>query len=611
MVDFGDNYWTNGKKRVEGVDISAKDLGISMGIGDPWTSIKTAVTAGASHVELGFMGMQKGSLSSPTSVTPEIIGKTKREDIRQFAKINNVTLSTHASANVMGFAGLREDRFDDNAAAQAVYEVKRAIDFAADTAEGGAVVVHTGEFPRPICESSEEFKAYKEENKKAMWGLVDKNGKIKTMLTRDYTVPVVQWEEKNGIKTPKINKETGDYVYEDMSYQQFLDKADKTGVPAEKLFFKEFMTKERLRASAEKKRWETMADETKKQYEMVKKMQDSVTDLTKKDKEAADYAAMRYAEQLHMAPPKETPEEYREFLNNPQKFLNKATEKIKKEISYAYENSAAAARQEREIDLEIGNEEKGIKDGSIQTLKEFASKKSAGNIAQLGMYAYQVEKDKKLKTPLYIAPENVFPESYGSHPQELRTIIKESRTAMVEMLKEKKVSEDEATKIAAEHIKATFDIGHANTWRKYFQGSDEEFKTWFIKQAKQLLQEGIIGHVHIADNFGYYDEHLTPGEGNVPVEEFMKEVVKAGLKDKMVIEPGAQGEGESIYGSMFGAWAKVANSPIYRVGNIDRSWSDVQGSYFGATHTPRYMTGGYLVNPKSEEDNWWSGTPIE
>ena len=74
------------------------------------------------------------------------------------------------------------------------------------------------------------------------------------------------------------------------------------------------------------------------------------------------------------------------------------------------------------------------------------------------------------------------------------------------------------------------------------------------------MQEGIIGHVHIADNFGYYDEHLTPGEGNVPVEEFMKEVVKAGLKDKMVIEPGAQGEGESIYGSMFGAWAKVANS---------------------------------------------------
>lgn len=610
MVDFGNDYWSSGKKRIEGVDIAARDIGISMGIGDPWTSIKTAVTAGASHVELGFMGMQKGSLSSPTSVTPEIIGKSKREDIRQFAKINKVTLSTHASANVMGFAGLREERFDDNAAAQAVYEVKRAIDFAADTAEGGPVVIHTGEFPRPICESSKEFLSHKDEQKKALWGLVDKNGRIKTMLTRDYTVPVVEWEEKDGVQVPKRDPKTGEYVYKNMSYQEFVDEAKKTGEPPEKLFFKKFMEKEKLRASAEKKRWETMAEEYKKQYEMVKKMQDSVADLAKKDKEAADYAAMRYAEQVGVAPHKESPEEYRKFLNNPQEYLAKATEKIKKEISYAYENSAAAGRQEKEVELEIGNKEKGV-EGNIKTLKEYALEKSAKNIAELGMYAYQVEKDKKLKKPMFIAPENVFPEQYGSHPDELREIIIQSRKEMVKKLKEKKVSEEEAKKIAAEHIKATFDIGHANTWRKYFQGNDKEFKEWFIKKSRQLLQEGIIGHVHIADNFGYYDEHLTPGEGNVPIEEFMKEVVKAGLKDKMVVEPGAQGEGESIYGSMFGAWAKVASSPIYRVGNIDRSWTDVSGSYFGHTHTPRYMTGGYLINPQNQEENWWSGTPIE
>lgn len=610
MVDFGNDYWSSGKKRVEGVDIAARDIGISMGIGDPWTSIKTAITAGASHVELGFMGMQKGSLGSPTSVTPEIIGKSKREDIRQFAKINKVTLSTHASANVMGFAGLRENRFDDAAAAQSVFEVKRAIDFAADTAEGGPVVIHTGEFPRPICVAGEEFLAHKEEQKKAMWGLVDKSGQIKTMLTRDYTVPVVDWEEVNGVKQPKKDAQ-GNYVYKNMSYDEFVKEGEKTGEAPELLFYKSFMEKERLRASAEKKRWENSADEGKKQYEMVKKMQESVADLAKKDKEAADYAAMRYAEQLHMAPPKETPEEYREFLDNPQKFLNKATDKIKKEISYAYENSAAAGRQEREIDLQIGNKEKGIENGEMQTLKDFALKKSAQNIAELGMYAYQVEKDKKLKKTMFIAPENVFPEQYGSHPQELRDIIIKSREAMVEKLKEKKVSEEEATKIAAEHIKATFDIGHANTWRKYFQGSDADFKKWFIKQSKQLLQEGIIGHVHIADNFGYYDEHLTPGEGNVPIEDFMKEVVKAGLKDKMVVEPGAQGEGETIYGSMFGAWAKVASSPIYRVGNIDKNWTDVSGSYFGQTHTPRYMTQGYLINPQDNEGNWWSGTPIE
>ena len=98
---------------IEKVDISTKDVGISMGIGDPWVNIKTAVHAGASHVELGFMGAGKGSVNNPTGVTPEIIGKDKREDIRQFAKINRVNVSTHASANIAGFTGLTQRGFSE------------------------------------------------------------------------------------------------------------------------------------------------------------------------------------------------------------------------------------------------------------------------------------------------------------------------------------------------------------------------------------------------------------------------------------------------------------------------------------------------------------------
>jgi len=611
MVDFNTNYWhAMQEKPIEQINLSAKDIGISMGIGDPWTSIKTAITAGASHVELGFMGMQKGTVSSPTGVTPEIIGKNKREDIRQFAKINKVTLSTHASANVIGFAGLREDRFDDSVAQQAVYEVKRAIDFAADTTDGGPVVVHTGEFPRPICEAGKEFLAHKDEQKKAMWGLVDKNGKMRTMLTRDYTVPRVKMKEENGVMVPEVDKK-GEYVVEELSFEMFQQQAKKEGVPAEKLFFKEFMEKERLRASAERKRWENQGNEYKKHYDVLKKMEDSIQALAKKNPEAAIYTAKQYAREKGIAPSIESEEEYDDFKKNPLKFIEKHRDHLKKEISYSYENSVAAARQEREIELEIGNREKGIP-GTIKTLREYAEEKSAGNIADLGMYALEVEKKKGLKNPLFIAPENVFPEQFGSHPEELRDLILKSRKAMEEKLVEqKKMSREKAKQVAEDHIKATFDIGHANTWRKYFQGSDEDFKKWFKKQTKELLDKKIIGHVHIADNFGYYDEHLAPGQGNAPIEDFIKQVTKAGLKDKMIVEPGAQGEGESIYGSMFSAWAKVASSPIYRVGNISRSWTDIDSSYFGATHTPRYMTGGYLVNPKSEEDNWWSGTPIE
>ncbi len=611
MVDFGTDYWhPMQEKPTEQISLGTKDIGISMGIGDPWTSIKTAVTAGASHIELGFMGMQKGTISSPTGVTPETIGKAKREDIRQFAKINKVTLSTHASANVIGFAGLREDRFDDSVAQQAVYEVKRAIDFAADTAEGGPVVVHAGEFPRPICEAGKEFLAHKDEQKKAMWGLVDKNGKIRTMLTRDYTVPRVKMKEDKGVMIPEVD-EKGDYIYEELSYEKFKEEAKEKGVPAEKLFFKEFMEKERLRASAERKRWENQGSEIKNKYDILKRMEDSIQALAKKDAEAARFAAKEYAKQHGLAPSMDSEEEYAEFNKNPSKFIEKAREHLKKEISYSYENSVAAGRQEKEIELEIGNREKGIP-GTIKTLREYAEEKSAGNIADLAMYAMEVEKKKGLKKPLFIAPENVFPEQFGSHPEELRDLILKARKAMEDKLvAQKNMSKEKAKEAAEEHIKATFDIGHANTWRKYFQGSDADFKKWFMKQTKELMEKKIIGHVHITDNFGYYDEHLAPGQGNAPIEDFIKEVTKMGLKDKMVVEPGAQGEGESIYGTMFSAWAKVASSPIYRVGNISRNWTDIDSSYFGATHTPRYMTGGYLVNPKSEEDNWWSGAPIE
>ena len=76
MVQFNTDYW-NGmeEKPLEKLDLRAKDVGISMGIGDPWVNLKTAVTAGASHVELGFMGVGKGSISQPTTVTPGAIGK--------------------------------------------------------------------------------------------------------------------------------------------------------------------------------------------------------------------------------------------------------------------------------------------------------------------------------------------------------------------------------------------------------------------------------------------------------------------------------------------------------------------------------------------------------
>ncbi len=35
-------------------------------------------------------------------------------------------------------------------------EIKRAVDFAADVASGGPIVVHSGEFPQPISTSDKK-----------------------------------------------------------------------------------------------------------------------------------------------------------------------------------------------------------------------------------------------------------------------------------------------------------------------------------------------------------------------------------------------------------------------------------------------------------------------
>ncbi|MBI4448115.1 sugar phosphate isomerase/epimerase [Candidatus Woesearchaeota archaeon] len=603
-MDFGNDYWHALDKKAEdefGLDMSAKDIGLSSGIGDPWKNVRSHITAGASHVELGFMGTGKGSIAQVTSVTPETISKEKREDIRQMAKLNDVTLSTHASANVMGFAGLREGRFSDQAAQQAVSEVKRAVEFAADTAEGGPVVIHLGEFPREIKEKSGgKFEMYPTEEEKGQVGLVDKQtGEIIASFTKDIKVSrVVTKKDEYGNDVPVVD-EKGKYKYEEWGYKQFIDEAKKEGKNAGKLFYDSYLQKEILNMSAEERRWFSTAEKARKEYLHLEEMKKDIEETRKKNPLGAKRIALQLAEQSGVAPRPGTPE-YREFLEHPEKVLDEAIEAHKREVKYL--EDASVSYGQRRVDLEK-------KKGNIVTLEEYGIGKSTENIARAAMYAYDVEKKKKLKNPLFISPENIFPEMYGSFPEEMREIIKKSRQAMTKMLIEKKsMDEEEAKKVAANHIKATFDIGHANTWRKYFKGSDKDFKKWLLKEVDKLNEDGFIGNVHLSDNFGYEDEHLTPGQGNAPIEDFIKKLREKGFKQPMVVEPGAQGEGEDIYGAMTGAWARIAASPMYRVDGVSQSWSDIGSSYFGRTGSPTYIVGAYAP---SKDWQFWSETPIE
>ena len=58
-------------------------------------------------------------------------------------------------------------------------------------------------------------------------------------------------------------------------------------------------------------------------------------------------------------------------------------------------------------------------------IERYALEKSIAGYAETAMHAYNLTKEKKLKNPLFIAMENIYPESYGGHPTELKELVLE------------------------------------------------------------------------------------------------------------------------------------------------------------------------------------------
>ena len=618
------DYWNalDQRKIAEDIKVEPGRLGVSAHpMKEPLSELKAKSFMGASRVELGFAGKEKGVIGKG-AFSPEMVGKTERETIRELAKISEMELTTHATIGVGGFSGLTDKGFSEEEREKALFEIKRTADFAADTAQGGPIVVHTGEFPRPIYRPEEKFKAFPEEKEKMIVRLVDeKTGEI-FGLKKDVKIPVPKMKYNEETKKCEYEfDEYGRHKWEERKYDYYENPENKQKIlnelktfnikldlekinPAQ-LFYADHKRKELEQYESEELRMAKNAQEMREELKNIEKFKQVHSDLLKTSEREKLKQAMET--QLGVRFPgafptqedlKKHPEKYEEYVYTPEKFLEKMEGKLKREIQYWDEGSISHGKRVELLKEEIQN---------TKPIEEVAVKKSAETIARAAMYAYDVERKRGLKKPLFIAPENIFPESYGSHPQELRTLVLKSRESMTNQLVTKGYSKEEAVKIAKEHVKATFDVGHAYTWKKYFQGKEAEFNSWLNEQVAQLTKEGIIGHVHISDNFGYYDEHLAPGEGSVPIKDFAKELEKQGYKGPMIIEAGAQPEGEE-YQVLTEAF-RTLQSPVYRIDSLSQTWSDIENSYFARTSgTPGYLVGDYVP---SKDWTLWTEAPLE
>lgn len=637
-----------------GLDIGSSEADI--GGGTPLQKLQAAIRAGSAKVEFTFFGSGK---SGGQQHTPESIGRIEREQIQELAKLNQTKFSVHATPNgVMGVAGMSREGFEEQKRQEAIREINKAIEFAADASTGGAVVFHTGEWQRPLTDVKGNFKAYSDEEKTSPIMVVDKiTGDIQG-IKRDQSVyePVFH-------TATTLEKETGKKIIGRIdTYGNKVDANDwvdinGNAIKKEWLLSKKTDEEERLfdrvpvwqadktNFKVRERRWDSFIEEAK---EFQKKGIDITPEVlfvktryanqVLQSKGASLYHAQRYeryqierqkisdalefVEKLEKNTPIDEQwkllEEYdggirssalaRKYGTREQKkpsdILKEELKQVTDEMRHVHESSASADSQAQQY-LQMMNR--------VTTLEDYGLKKSTETIAEAGMNAmyYSEKNKKKLLEPIYVAPESWLPQMYGSHPDEIRTLISQSRDEMTKMLMQKGYSKDEAKEKSIAHIKATIDTGHFNQWKRHWQAkpgespeqADKRFDKWYVDELEKLAKEGIIGHVHLTDNFGYDDEHLTPGQGNAPIKEFMKRMERAGIKD-FIVERGSDNPlalQETL--AEFG-------SPIHALSARGRNinFSQVRNGHFGYNAPANYIVGAYAP---SNEWKLWSEVPLE
>jgi sugar phosphate isomerase/epimerase len=628
------DYFNSMDKRQDNYITSIGNIGIGTHAGkDQLQELKAKIMKGAGAVELGFMGRGKG-VKGQGNTTPGMHGKEEREAMRQLAKVNKVRLSTHASTSAGSWSGLHEGRFDEQAREQNVFEGKRAVEFAAEVAEGGPIVIHTGEFPRSISKTPDEtqFKGFPGEfGEEGAPGLrvhhlldkktgavvtgvredqenfmpVYKKVKDKSIWNPEKTIEHIEWVKDVGgqmktekhdwswyEKEAKKNEKKYDNEFRDPSSDEYNVKySDDPAV----LFHYEKLESQRLHSLGQAEEYEYAYRRHSEDWQKIRKELDFWERVYPT---IAEEDRWRYDDFI----PLDRLQKVEPYKRTRLEYLKRELQDTEKQLNYGREIAAASRTQIAQIE----DQQK-----RVIPIQEFVLEKSADSIARMAEYARKLQKDKDLKRDLFIAPENIFPEmGYGAHPDELKTIVQRSRKAMADHLHKQGMNEKEAVKTAEKHIKATFDIGHAYTWKKYFQkdpknkkSEKEQFNDWLIKQVGELNKAGVLGHVHITDNFGYYDEHLSPGQGDVPVKDFVKQLKSDGYKGQITIETADQD-----YKALTEMW-RVVNSPIYKIDGASQGWTDVESGYFGRTQSPNYLFGPTAPDPKL----WttWSELPME
>jgi len=679
-------------------DLGVQDIGMSVPLGisaQNISGIYAKIRAGAGNIELGFPGAIRGQRQAQT---PEMYGKEHRQAIRELGAINEVNFTTHSSYGIMGLSGFTGDNpynvwFQKEYKKQAVDEIKRAIEFARDTAGGGSVVVHTGEVERPISDQPWAtdsgrflFKQYEDEAELSRIRVVDDRTGQVTQVRKNIRIYRPKWKradhdyEGEDTEGKKVSITQGDYIdylnrkipYKDIFSTEkgrVPEYDDKTGRFVDEPYDWDRMKKETVernkwRAWKLGKKVEELTEdervdvdeihvrssmETQEGHSRGWSMQYGVDtqrhiEHIKKIRKALEYYRVvekKIPKEEHWKIQQMIPAQMRDYVGglippdakNPVEILERALTTEERNLLFSRQASDSQLLQA---------EDTAEHEQHMVSAHKYAVKEAVKGYAEAGIHAMDCTIDNN--RPITITMENIFPERYGGHPQELKELILKSREEMVKRLTEPRIpdpagikegdngkvreienpwyrgmSKEQAWKEAEDHVKATLDTGHLNLWKKYWQDdpkktreqNDADFRNWTLKEVEDLAKNKMIGNVHLTDNFGYQDDHLAPGQGNTPVKEIVSILRKHGYDKSWTVEPGADASTDvSDFHGLMRTWRHFG-SPIYGVGmavQTPQTWTDVHYSYFGQNQPPYF-----IFPPYAPSNDWtlWTATPLE
>jgi hypothetical protein len=647
-------------------------------------ALQEKIRQGASRLEIGFAGTGKGNAQQ---ATPEAYGKLDREVLRQIAEYNNVKTSTHAAFGVTGLAGFGQNGFSNQAQHMAMEEVKKAVDFASQATTGGAIVVHTGEWTRPVSETpwakqdykkefgdKLQYRGYRGEEDKAFVPVVDaRTGEIISGIRKDQEIyePVwvrakdyeketgkklsgrnlkgeaVQYDDNDFIDVDgnRLNPDDPDEMFrrlptwdekntrfkvEQITWDKLVARAEEyrkekgVSIAPEVLYAQIQIENQALQARGSSLYYASRYENDRRSYDALRKAIDAI--------KKGDYSAI------------ENNSEFRQQVFQEAQLMGVSDEKQFTELVKRRAREVAPI-QMREYEQQLKATEQSLRHvheassaqdvqaetllarkKQLQTIEEYGLKQTGRALGDLGLYA--MEKSNKMLADakargkadkyekLYIAPENVFTEQYGSHPDELINVVEAGRAQMAKKLQEQYgKSKEEATALARDHIKSTLDIGHLNMWKSHMERKEGEsddafhkrFETWALAKVEEMHKRGILGHIHLTDNLGFNDEHLTPGQGNAPIKSVMERLEKLGYKN-FIAEIGSFNANTILPETWSHLGSRHFKPGYIGGGGAGTNFRDLHLRHFGGYAAPLHMVGGYVP---SNDFTLWSQVPFE